>query len=293
MKLKNLFVAAGLGMALAAGQAAAVVSIQWYPGQTHFEDDNLDFHLDKDLNLKSGTGQGTFEVGDVFMSVFKLNNTFNFNNSLSSPITGGELTGVAGLEILSKTLLSTNPITGISTYEFDLGLYSGGGLNPILALGGLGPVSFGDQAVAAVWTDDASLSGYNPLGNPPNCSSLSDCIAKAGGNHLWEVDGIANGSWTVIGTDNTAVVASGGATTKFTFANFTLDILYNGTGQTLLPTVIGSGDILGGSGLANGAFGRSDFDFTKTTVVPEPGSLALLATGLFSLMGMTARRKNK
>lgn len=69
-------------------------------------------------------------------------------------------------------------------------------------------------------------------------------------------------------------------------------ILYNGTGQTLvdvnctpfcgtgagadgLTGVAGSGDLLGGENLENGAFARSDFDFQKNSV-PEPATLALV-----------------
>lgn len=63
-----------------------------------------------------------------------------------------------------------------------------------------------------------------------------------------------------------------------------------GAGADGLTGVAGSGDLLGGENLENGAFARSDFDFQKNSV-PEPATLALVGLALLGMGTLCAERR--
>ena len=203
------------------------------------------------------------------------------------------MTGIVVIEVATKFDLGFNdPITGLPQFSFTYQAPSNG-LDfylPTALPGTLG--NAGDGTVVAAYWDTTP-----DLGAPPICSSQADCIAKAGDGQLWEADtfdltlGGGVTGWGGTGADNIAAVSGAPQSSKVAFVNFFLNIAYNGAGQVLGPQMIGSADILGGAGLTNGAFGRSDTDFQKERI-PEPGTLALLAAGLFGV-GAVQRRRRK
>ncbi len=157
-----------------------------------------------------------------------------------------------------------------------------------------------------------------------NCTSLADCLEEASLGSLFQVDGLwgdnpgdrwdPDNRWIAlagsvdfpppVSYDN---VKNGAATTRFGSFSASLSNLFNvtqpvlfqdrGTGALCPGATLGdadncvqvkvSGDILGGTGLENGAIARDDIDAQK--YVPEPATLGLLGLGLLGL-GLMRRR---
>jgi hypothetical protein len=310
MKFKPLLLAVGLGLGIASGTASA--GITWFPGVTAFQDDNLEW-LYKDVSGATGTGaaDGKLGVGDQLFSVIEIVETFSPLAPLTKQaVTGGELTGLSVIEVTGKFGGIGGVCTALSPCTYTFGVVtSAGGMNQIVK--DVTGTDFGlaAGAMAALWFDTGPATDLDTV--TPNCISLADCATKGSNGALWEVDGFGGDGdnlWLATGVvnDDLSAVAMGNATAKFGSYNFALDVLFNGTGQTLEPTncvpfcgtgagadgfagVTGSGDVLGGVGLTNGAFGRSDFDFQKQSV-PEPGTLALVGLAILS-MGASLRKR--
>lgn len=321
MNIRKLSLAAlGLSAALAAGSAAA--AIIWNPtGTTLFEDDDLDFLYDSQLNAKAS---GTIVEGDVFISVFEL------NSGGGGDILPQELTGIIGIQVDTITDIGG----GFANITF--GAYDGG-LDAILALGSTDQTVTGGGAnggaLFASWlTDnpDLEISADNVVAGTVSCTSLSQCIDQAVGVDatIWEIDGFTGVDGAQIGDEfwiannvllDTSVVALTEPGIELGAVNAGLSILENNTGQDLalnsiacfpfcgggpgleddgFVDIIGSGSIKGGLGLsdgliADGGVATSDFDLQKRSEhIPEPGTLALLAMGFLGV-GAAQRRRRK
>lgn len=285
-RLKPIIVALGAGLTLTS--FSAVAGITWYPPLTLFEDNDLDWYEDN-----SAIPNNTLDVGDRLISVFQIDGTTNASQTAASPITGGELTGIAVIQVATKVAVGggnfaftfTFPSNGLDAYlPNDL------------------PGTLGDAGNAA--TIAAYFDTSPNLGAPPICANLTDCLDKAGDGDLWEADGFSDDDafWSGIGRDDITVVSGLPGSTKVALVNYALDMMYNGTGQNIaeqacplctgtdqMIELIGSADILGGAGLTNGAFARSDADFQKASV-PEPTTLVLMGMGL---LGFGVNRYNK
>jgi len=281
--------ALGLGFMLASAPAAAQVN--WFSPITAFEDDNLDWVI--------GGAGGTLNEGDRLISVLKFNQYQGISPG-QGPIlfadSDQELTGVSDITVLSKVAL------GGGQFAFTFGATANGFLT-----GGAGSVSNIAGAMVTLWLDDSpNLVVINGA-----CGTQAECIAAASDGlpnpyMAFGVLGDDDAYWTATGSDSIGGIAGAPASTKVALVNFGLNILENNTGQTFglqncalnpacdgtdsMVNLIGSADILGGQGLENGAFARSDTDAQLLVEVPEPGSLALLAVGLLAA-GVASRKR--
>lgn len=289
-RIPILTAALGLGLALVAGQAAAIPLFSPY---TNFEDNDVDFLVDND-------GNGTIDVGDRLTGVFVIEGVSGSGNSYEPRNDlGVQLSGVFDLAITGKSSAS------------------GGGFNFTFGPANSGGV-LGTDAMVRLWTDTSP--DFNVNSAAVSCVSLSDChdVAGLGADSdsspflTLGFSGDPDEAWRAFGlADDPSAVLGKSPSSQLGDFNFALSILANNTGVDLglVPCSIsvgcsgdsagdgfigfvGSGTINGGLGLPDGlvndgAFGTSDFQGT-VRVLPAPGALALFVAGI-GLIGFGLR----
>jgi hypothetical protein len=181
------------------------------------------------------------------------------NNSVDFTNSGGALSGSsAGLTLSGSALIAVNGLNGMP-----------------LITGNLGTVSFSTGAL---------LSGDMQTNTSTFAAGGSFIITSNGSSGLPSgvlFNGTFDGpvSWTEV------TLANG--THNYTLTGSLTGTWYNGTtvfGATVQLT------INTGKGLFNGSTTISSGDTNINTVVPEPGSLTLLGTGLVGLAGLLRRK---
>lgn len=296
-------VAAGVIAAFGLG-AGSANALYLYPGAI-MEDDDIEQILDASGNVKTS---GALVVGDRLRAIIEIGKIVD-----SLGIRADQTLGVGG----------EPELTGISEIEIAAIIPLGGGQNQLVfkpstqfaadlaALEG-GVAADYAGAMVALWTDGTPDLNVND--QVTSCPTFATCEGNAANGNFWAVAGFGadpDRFWTATVPNavlaNVATLAVAGPATKLVSYNYAMEILVNNTGYDFGPValplcdvtictgdqaaqIVGSGDVLGGAGLSNGAIARSDFDFT-VNAIPEPASLALVG-GAFIGAGLVARRRS-
>jgi len=279
-----------LGLGLVSSPALAIT---YFSPITTFEDDDLDF-LVRAGSVVAPTPGVTINVGDRLVGVIEFSQTTGTLGGQGPAILAGEeLTAVFDITVVAKIANGAN-------WDFIFGPTAGS--------------TFVNSAVVGTMVS-VYLDGTPDL-NVINgaCGTLAQCVTAASDGGLYMnlgFNGDPNNAWAAVnasddidGVHNTAAGSSAGG------FNYFLNILTNNTGINFglqnctlglvdcplggdnSVQLIGSGNVLGGQNLTNGAFGRSDAD-AQVAPIPEPASLLLFGAGLLGVSFISRRRVKK
>lgn len=241
-------------------------------GGTQFEDDNLDFFVDTN-------NDGLINVGDVLMSAIEFGTVLDINPGATTSYANN----IASDELVAFSVIQLNSIADDGTWYFG---------------------QYGDTPMVSFYTGGSI--NFSVSSNPTLAGARA---AVEDGTFLWSfsITDDADTFWAFTPADsstamNPSVVAGLAPTTKVGYLNYQLnqvggnDIFKPLLGDFViddgLVDLAGSGDILGGRFLTNGAFARSDID-VSVSPVPEPATFSLLGLGLLGVAYVSRRRSLK
>lgn len=328
MKLKTLSASVALALGMSMGSAAMAAPTFFGSRGTLFEDDLLDYHIDRNNN-------GLIDVGDSIIAIFSVRSTAPVNPAGPSiVITPPEFTGIIDQYVSAVIPTGTSgPIkpgfpAGAPLFNFVFSPNPGGFLDADGIAGGA-PITGAVVAAAGapagtmvrMWDGpiaDMDLAGADcNTGVAGSQASLVTCLTGASnGTLFWNAGITAPGSnehLVVAGaSDDPLYVRTFGSTSIVGFPGFAFAQLPGGVGPTVelqscdgptcplgfagpMVNVEGSGTVQGGSGLPGyvsgvDPFARGDFQFEVYTT-PEPGILALFGLSLAGIGAAARRRK--
>lgn len=288
MKLKTLSASVALALGMSMGSAAMAAPTFFGSRGTLFEDDLLDYHIDRNHN-------GLIDVGDSIIAIFSVRSTAPVNPAGPSVVIAPpEFTGIIDQFVIDVSAQTgTGPAkpgfpAGAPLFNFVFGPNPGGFLDADGIAGGA-PITGAVVAAAGapagtmvrMWDGpiaDMDLAGADcNTGLGGSQASLVTCLTGASNGTLFWNAGITgaggNEHLVVAGaSDNPLYVRTFGSTAAVGTPGFAFEQLAGGVGPTVLPQVCdgvfcpfgftgpmvdveGSGTVQGGIGLPGSGVG--------------------------------------
>ena len=242
------------------------------PG-TQFEDDNLDYFQNND-------GNPLITPGDVLYSAIEFTNVL-------------DLVGGNPAYVLNR---DADELVAFATIELDY--IDGAGLWHFK--------EHGTTPMIQVYTGGSTNLVLDTAGSYPSLAQAIAAISGDGATHLWDfsITSDPDTYWSFIpiaaGADDPGYVATLLSSMKVGVANYQLnqvwgddifDPIYGfNLGGDGMVDMVGSADVLGGSGLTGGAFARSDAD-AVVNPIPEPATMLLIGSGLIGLAVLGRKKR--